>query len=60
MAFNYQNDNSKMENYPLKFHNILTYITAKFYKENYKNIILLLTSAIDAATPHATPTLKPI
>ena len=31
MAFNYQNDiDSKMENYPLKLHNTLTYITAKF------------------------------
>ena len=50
MAFNYQNDiNSKMENYPLKLHNTLTYITAKFRKENYEYIILLLASAIDAA-----------
>ena len=50
MAFNYQNDiDSKMENYPLKLHNILTYITAKFGKENYEYIILLPTGAIDAA-----------
>ena len=61
MTFNYQNDiDSKMENYPLKLHNTLTYITAKFCKENYKYIILLLTNATDAATPHAMPTLKPI
>ena len=55
MAFNYQNDiDSKMENYPLKLHNTLTYITAKFRKENYEYIILLMTSAIDAAArvPH--------
>ena len=51
MAFSYQNDiDSKMENYPLKLHNTLAYITAKLRKENYEYIILLLTSAIDAAT----------
>ena len=44
MAFNYQ-----MENYPLKLHNTLTCITAKFGKENYEYIILLLTGTIDAA-----------
>ena len=37
MAFKYQNDiDSKMENYPLKLHNTLTCITAKFGKENYE------------------------
>ena len=50
MAFNYQNDiDSMMENYPLKLHNALTYITAKFRKENYEYVILLLTSTRDAA-----------
>ena len=53
MAFNYQNDiKSKMENYPLKLHNTLTYITAKFRKENYEYI---LTSTIDAATHMSHP-----
>ena len=60
MAFNYQNDiDSKMENYPLKLHNTLTCITAKFGKENYeyiRNIVIAGTilGAIDAAArvPH--------
>ena len=50
MTFNYQNDiDSKTENYPLKLHNTLTYITAKFGEENYEYIILLPTGAIDTA-----------
>ena len=59
MAFSYQNDiDSKMENYPLKLHNTLAYITAKLRKENYEYIILLLTSAIDAATRVPCPSSK--
>ena len=50
-----------MENYPLKLHNALTciYKTAKFRKENYEHIILLLTSTIDAAIRVPRPPSNP-
>ena len=61
MVFNYQNDiDSKMENYPLKLHNTLTYIIAKFFgKENYEYIILLPTGAMNAAARVLRSRLRP-